>query len=244
MLKTLETVLKDEYSIESEIYPEPVEEWSRHNLLANAIQFPFAFLFELQIRIMTSLFKQRSKHHKKKITIFERSLHTAKNVFQSLYFDNASITSSEVETLNSLYDTFMKEKPHLDKSTNIIYINLSPKECLDRVQKRINENQSSNIESDRGITEDYLQKLDKKYKEVMNTYNNKKLLILDGSLDPLTLAQHAASFLLKTSSLSKPTTGMVLKCAKKNHIESKSDDVELEQKKTEHTENNIKDELV
>ena len=162
------------------------------------------------------------------MSIYERSLHTAKNVFQSLYSDDGSLTPSEVETLDQLFKMFVNFKPHLNNSTRIIYIHLSPEECFDRVQKRINENQSANIESDKGITKEDLEKIDKKYTEVLNTYNNKKLLILDGSLDQLTLARHAANFLIKSPSSSKPTTGMVFRCPKEIKLD------ELDNKKTEH----------
>ena len=183
--------------MDCDIYPEPVEEWSKYNLLANAMRHPFAFLFELQIRIMTSLFSQRRDPSKQIFSIYERSLHSAKHVFQKVYSENNIINPSQEETLNKLYEIFLKERPQSDTSTTIIYIELSPEECKKRIEQRQYE-QNSDIESDRKIDEKYLEQLDQKYKEVMSTYNKKKLVILDGKLDKLTLARTAANILIKT----------------------------------------------
>ena len=96
--------------MDCDIYPEPIEEWRKYNLLANAMCHPIAFLFELQIRIMTSLFNQRRDPSKKIVSIYERSLHSAKHVFQKLYSENDMINQSQEETLNKLYDIFFERK--------------------------------------------------------------------------------------------------------------------------------------
>ena len=101
---------------------------------------------------------------------------------------------------------FLKEKPQSDSSTTIIYIELSPEEC----KKRIEQRQNSDIESDRKIDVKYLEQLDRKYKEVMTTYNQKKILILDGKLDKLTLARTAANILIKTPSTRNQTIDAAL----------------------------------
>lgn len=188
----LQQVLQDEYSIESDVFMEPITEWSKNNLLSLAIQSPRVFMFQLQTKIMTTLFKQRRIQSKSPVSIYERSLWSAKNVFQSLYYDNDELRKDQVETLDLLHDTLTKEKGHLSNPTVIIYIKVSPEECYRRKCKRTDY---CNKDADDVTTLPQLVKLEEKYEKALETCNQKKVLILDGTLDPLTLARGAANIL-------------------------------------------------
>ena len=188
----LQQVLQDEYLTESDVFLEPIAEWNKNNLLYLALTCPRAYMFHLQTKIMTSLFKQRRVQTKTPISIYERSLWSAKNVFQSLYYDRDDLRKYEVETLDLLHDTLEKEKKHLSNPTVIIYIKLSPQECYERKCKRTDH---CDKDVDEVTTLAQLQKLEEKYEKALETCNQKKILILDGTLDPLTLARGAANVL-------------------------------------------------
>ena len=188
----LKEVLCNEYSIESDVFLEPIAEWSKNNLLSLALQCPRVYMFHLQTKIMTTFFNQRRVQTKTPVSIYERSLWSAKNVFQKLYYDEEELKKSEVETLDLLHDTLVKEKVHLSNPTVIIYIKLSPEECYRRKCIRTDY---CDKDADEVTTLQQLHKLEEQYEEALKTCNQKKILMLDGTLDPLTLARGAANVL-------------------------------------------------
>ena len=192
--KMLQKVLTEEYEIDSEVYHLPVFELSKNDLLKNAIECPLAYYFQLETKTVMSLFKQR-RVQTKPVSIYDGSLWSTRNVFRSLYSDDRKIISlDEFQTLDLLHEALSKEKPHLSNPTVIIYLEVPPKLCHERIWKRTEEDLCDK-EEDRALSLARLMKIEEQYEKAFETCNAKKILRLDGTLEPLTLARAAANVL-------------------------------------------------
>ena len=179
-------------NVDSEIVLEPVETWNMEQLLENAGKFPSAFMFQLQTLVMTTLFQRFGTPSKTspRVTIFERSLESSFEVFTKLHDQEKNLTQSEGRILHGLYLTFQKIKK-IPKPDIHFYLRCPPEECYLRTQKR-------NQDGDKGVSLEYLKKLDAQYEKYYSEclMKNKNLIVFDSNnLDSEKLAEEAARFI-------------------------------------------------
>lgn len=160
---------------------EPVDEWlnvknNEGKTMIEAFyddQFKYGFYFQIMAYI-TRLKRLQEAFENAKDTydfiICERSLYTDKNVFCKMLYDEGKIDEFGYQIYNKWFDHFQK----FLKDATFVYLKTDYKVCLERVNKRQRDGESS-------ITAEYLKK--------NNQYHDNWLLkeenvtILDGNQD-------------------------------------------------------------
>ena len=162
-------------NIDCEVALEPVQTWNMEQLLENAARYPSVYMFQLQTLILCTLFQRQREPNKSRVTIFERSLETACEVFTKLHAQEKNLSEVEGRILHGLYLIFQKIKK-TPKPDLHFYLRCPPEECYRRVQTR---NQSG----DSALTLDYIQKLDTQYEKYFSEclIKNKNLIVFDSS---------------------------------------------------------------
>ena len=162
---------------------EPVETWKSIkdkngiNALQHYYNDPQKNGFNLQmLALITRIEKMKQANEEEgKIFIGERCLHEDKEVFAKLSTDDGFISGIEYETYKHYFKAFKIKEP-----TKIFYINLQPKECLERIKERGREEEAD-------ITLDYLKKLHLYYAEWV-CGGDIPIIFLDGNETPKSLA--------------------------------------------------------
>lgn len=96
-------------------------------------QKEWSFAFQMMAYISRlSLLKKTIKENPNSIIITERSVYTDRHVFAKMLFDSKKINDIEYAIYLKWFDDFVEEAP-ID---GIIYVNVSPENCLSRVEKR------------------------------------------------------------------------------------------------------------
>ena len=113
--------------------------------------------------------KTTLKNNNNIIIITERSIHTDREVFAKMLYDQKNMSKIEYEIYNKWFEQFLEEC----KIDGIIYVNTSPIKCLERINKR-------NRKGEDNMSIDYLKDC--------NTYHNDWIdtsdidnIILDGN---------------------------------------------------------------
>ncbi len=96
-------------------------------------QKEWSFAFQMMAYISRlSLLKKTIKENPNSIIITERSVYTDRHVFAKMLFDSKKINDIEYAIYLKWFDDFIEEAP----VDGVIYVNVSPENCLARVEKR------------------------------------------------------------------------------------------------------------
>jgi deoxyguanosine kinase len=173
LVKLLKEKLKDN---ENFIFlQEPVDDWlkiaddSGESILTKFYNNQEKYSFAFQIMAYTSrmkLVKSAVTNNPDKIIIAERSIHTDRNVFAKMLYDDKKIESICYKIYNDMFDEFIDHTTDVNK---IIFVDAAPYKCYERINKR-------NREGEKSIPLEYLDKC--------NTYHQTWLL---GNANVLTL---------------------------------------------------------
>lgn len=139
---TLVEVLKTTLQTEGVIFvPEPIDDWNAivdergETMLSKFYKFQESYAFSFQMMAYISRISALRKLIKKNpnaIIITERSVHTDRQVFAKMLYDDKKIESVKYQIYLKWFDEFIQEIP----ITGIIYVRASPDICYERVHKR------------------------------------------------------------------------------------------------------------
>ena len=164
---TLFENLKNHYSNNKKIgfAEEPVDKWVLikdkddvnilENLYKNTKKYSFRFQMMAYISRL-SLLKNMIEENKYEIIFTERSVFTDKEVFAKKLYDDGFIEKDEYTIYNMWFQEFLKEI----RLHSVIYVNVDPEICLQRIEKR--NRKGENIQLD--------------YLNSIHQYHNKWLL--------------------------------------------------------------------
>lgn len=149
---------------------EPVDEWSSIQdttsgktildlFYGNMKDYAFSFQMMAYITRLKNI-QDTIKKYPNSTIITERCLHTDKNIFAKMLYDDGMMKSVEYQIYSKWFNHFIKDFPKI----YYIFLNTKPSICLERIQKR-NRGGESNI------TLDYLLKLDKYHHEWLFRFN-------------------------------------------------------------------------
>ena len=187
LLKNVTEILKKDYKLDVICVPEPIKKWTETpvgDILRLFASEPKRYAFLTQVLIMTTLNEQRKHLPKATVTIFERSIDSAKDIFQKTLEQDGILSSIESHTLQELNSTLQSTKPKADA---IIYLQAEPELAFERSRIRARE-------GEKPLTIDYFKKLHTNY-ENMIEFTKIEILKLDAKLNPLQLAAQAADWI-------------------------------------------------
>jgi deoxyadenosine/deoxycytidine kinase len=115
------------------------------------------------------LFKLLDNHY---VIISERSVATDKNVFAKMLYDSGNIDLAEITCYNLWYEVLLK---NIQMNT-LIYVKTSTQVCKNRINKRKRAGED-------GISEQYLDDLDKYHETWARGDKNLKVLTIDGTIE-------------------------------------------------------------
>ena len=122
LLNLVEKQLKCQLKDDIEVYPEPISFWEKTpdgNLLDLFGSNPSKYSFVLQTLIMSTMLKVRQSANARKVNLFERSLDSAKFIFQKLLEIEGYLSNTDTYALKILYDAL---KPNMPKIDGIVYL--------------------------------------------------------------------------------------------------------------------------
>ena len=125
IISLVEKQLKDVIGKDIQVYPEPIADWEQTpegNLLDLFRLNPSKYGFVLQTLIMTTLLKHRQFVSVDTVNLFERSLDSAKLVFQKILESERALSPIHTYVLNQLFETM---KPIAPTIHGIIYMKVS-----------------------------------------------------------------------------------------------------------------------
>ena len=160
--------------------PEPIDEWnsitdsSGVNILTKFYSDQKKYSFSFQMMAFITRVKQlhelvREYSSQDVIIITERSMYTDREVFAKMLFDKGSIEDIEYSIYLKWFDYFIKDLT-ID---GIIYIKVTPQNCLSRISKRNRSGESLGLE--------YLFNLEKYHNDWLSGITG--VLILDNNGD-------------------------------------------------------------
>lgn len=164
---------------------EPVDEWEQikdkdgTTILKKFYndQKKYAFPFQMMVYISRyKILKQAIDNNKDCILITERSIFTDKHVFAKMLSDSEDIEDINYQIYTTWFDTLSDEY----EINKLIYIQVEPELCKQRIIKRAREGEE-------GIPIEYLKNCDKYHKNMINKDSKNCIcnnqLVLDGSVD-------------------------------------------------------------
>ena len=125
LVHNIATYLTNICNISVQKFTEPTDLWEKTpegNLLAMYGADPKTYAFPLQSLIMATMSKQRQNLSSADVRLFERSLDSARFIFQQLLEKDGLITSLESYILNNIYDAIKVSKPRVD---GVIYLKVN-----------------------------------------------------------------------------------------------------------------------
>lgn len=140
--------LRELYSPDINVVPEPVSDWYPFLELFYKDQKKWAF--SLQVQVANSFKYPESSHIPAKFSVYERSAQESLDIFSSALKDDNLLTDKEYDIIKTITDKYCW-KPNFT-----IHINTDPHICLQRINKR-------NRSVENNISIDYLNKLHQKY---------------------------------------------------------------------------------
>lgn len=165
---------------------EPVDEWSQikdkngdtilKKFYSNQEKYSFPFqmmAYISRLKILRDTLRQIEENEQnEKIVIFtERSLHTDKNVFAKMLYEDGKIEDVCYQIYLNWFDEFSKDFP----IEYTIYVNTDPQNCYNRIHKRSREGEEI-------IPLEYLKSCHNYHEKFLNEFNTIKLE-LDGNVD-------------------------------------------------------------
>ena len=181
---------------------EPTHRWSQFKALELFDEDPKLHSFYAQVVIATTLLEAVNKARQAaakdgriKLILYERCLHTAKEVFNSVAYDNNNLTSDQVEILSLDFD--QKCGQFGLKYDALFFLKIKPSVAFNRAVLRDASYEKSN-------TLDYFVKISQKYDkklEVLKAACSGKCFILDANLSILKLAGQASKILIENFAL-------------------------------------------
>ena len=177
---------------EVEIVTEPVKFWrdvSGQDLLKLFAENPKKFSFSTQVHILSTMSYQREKIFHARIRIYERSINASEFIFKPVLVENGFLTDLESKILSDLHLSLSSNAPKMD---GVIYLKGSAELALSRIQNR-------NFDCDADLPLDYLEKIQKKHDEYIETVRKSgvDVLTIDASEDELAVATEATEFVMK-----------------------------------------------
>lgn len=150
-----------EFDFHYEIRPEPVEAWT---LLPYYYENKEKYAFALQAQIVTSYSASNNtladlensdtfSNKKEHVIVKERSASSAVEVFSAMLFDQGLLTETNLSCLRNLFMELPIEK---EQEKLIVYLDLDPEICLERIRKR-------NRPFEQSIDLEYLREVQKYY---------------------------------------------------------------------------------
>ena len=125
IISLVEKQLKGLIGKDIKVYPEPIADWEQTpdgNLLDLFRLNPSKYGFVLQTLIMTCLLKDRHFVSAETVNLFERTLDSAKLVFQKILESELSLSPIHTYVLNQLFETMKRIAPTIH---GIIYMKVS-----------------------------------------------------------------------------------------------------------------------
>jgi deoxyadenosine/deoxycytidine kinase len=182
ILRSLKAHFSDNEKINQKILflQEPVDEWENiKDKDGNTIlkkfyenQKDYSFAFQMMAYISRlSLLKREMDEHPDAIIITERCLNTDRYVFAKMLYDDGLIEDVEYQ----IYLTWFEHFFDINKIQKLVYLKTDPKICLERVNKRMREGEST-------LTHEYLEKCHK-YHSDMITNTHCDVLQIDSNVD-------------------------------------------------------------
>jgi len=159
------------------IIQEPVDDWMKLKNKNNESLFkcfyenPEKYSFLFQIHIMNTRFEKILNYNKDQTIICERSIMTDINIFVEALKELQQMNEFEYIVIKNLYETLLKLSQF--KADGIIYLQVDPLICFDRIKSR-------NREAEDSISLEYLQILHNKHQDwLLNSDNT--LIINDNN---------------------------------------------------------------
>ena len=155
---------------------EPVDEWcvdwngSRINLLDEYYDNPIKYAFLFQQKCMETKVNQLKKLPEFGTIFLDRSI-GANLIFAKVQHKLGCLDDVEMATYDDMHYRVKKQLPSVQY---YIYLKTPVKDCLKRIKER-------GRECEQGITEEYLELLEKEHDDWL--YNKHNSIILDGSKD-------------------------------------------------------------
>lgn len=180
LFENLKTIYKDNNEIG--FAEEPVNEWANivdennvnilENLYKDSKKYSFRFQMMAYISRL-SLLKKMIEKNQYSIIFTERSVYTDKEIFAKKLFDDGFIEKDEYTIYNMWFHEFLKDI----SLYSVIYVNVEPEICLQRIIKRNRKGENISLE--------YLQSLHKYHEEWLNKETKDKFNIvkIDANLD-------------------------------------------------------------
>ena len=151
---TLSTKLQQ--STRLPVFLEPVETWTLLNKFYEDIP-RWGFTFNTEVLLSMSQWKNNKFN-----SIYERSPNSCRYVFTQLMHDDEILCDEELKLFDKLFDTFGWDQDV------IIYVRTPPNVCFARMHKRGRDCEMG------GVSLEYLEKLDKKHKDMMDFVRKNK----------------------------------------------------------------------
>jgi len=163
-----------------EIIQEPVDKWLeiKDDNNKNLLDYFYSDMERNSYMFQTMVFKTRidalDKPQKEDIRFSERSIWTDRHVFGKMCLEDNKMNSIETSCYKYWFD-FLEKK--FDPNPNgIIYIRCSPEKCLERINNRGRNEESS-------IKLDYLKKLHQYHEDWLNHWDKTPVLIINNEED-------------------------------------------------------------
>lgn len=168
LIRNLKTRLESNPNYQ--FFEENVKSWSQEGWLEKYYTNIPRYAASFQTRVLLSHIHQRVniKHSDDVTNIFERSAITTVNVFSKMLVEDGMMDQLEMNLHQQLLEMFNYQKPDL-----LIYLDTSPENSYERLLKRARNGEST-------ISLDYLQKLDRIYKQEKETLA-KNVIVIDGN---------------------------------------------------------------
>lgn len=173
---TLLNKLKDKYPSVNVVL-EPVDEWidfknnNHQSIFQLFYENPEKYAFAFQMYVMLTRLKKLECV--KCDTIYERSIMTDKHIFMTSLKQDNTITDIEYKVFN---DWFEYLYPKVESVKGIIYLQVDPELCYNRIEKR-------NRTSENNISIEYLTTIHNNHERWLKNSNSIKSIIVNGNDD-------------------------------------------------------------
>ena len=125
LLRNMVEVLKEQHDVVAHAVLEPVNEWvstPAGNILSLFGADQHGYSFPTQVLIMSTMSSQRANPTMSEVTLYERSLESAKLIFQKTLADDGFLPPLQNHILDKLYIALKPGAPPVD---GIIYIKVN-----------------------------------------------------------------------------------------------------------------------
>ena len=198
LLRNLKEIFENGSELSTSIFPEPTERWEKNeegNLLLLFSKNKGRYALATQTHIMTTLHQQRINPPNTDIRIYERSLLSAKYVFQAGLAEQGYLDKMECLILDNLQEVLTKNMPITDR---IIYLRANPNVAYERANAR-------NGDSDRFLPIEYFQLIHKMHEQLIQTLvdSGKDVHVIDADEKEMDIAIKAVEWIKKEEKVLK-----------------------------------------